>query len=234
VGIAAGDSIVVVGAGTVGTWDTEVELANPSDSSLDVQIGADRFFEHGCASPPPCPFARVTIPPKGSVRLAAADIFHATADGLFTMYVIPEDGVTLPTVRARVGDAAAPLQAVELPAVRTSTVLDSNTGSLIFPSVRRTATGHSNLILTNVDLVSGLTAHVDVRMPDGSVIAQTDLTVDPDNVIFLVDFLKTLGIDSLDNGQIVVSRTSTGGTPWGFVAAVDSVNGVFISLGRNP
>jgi hypothetical protein len=28
-----------VGAGTVGSWTTEVELANPSESSIDVQLG---------------------------------------------------------------------------------------------------------------------------------------------------------------------------------------------------
>jgi hypothetical protein len=149
------------------------------------------------------------------------------------MYVIPRETTTFPTVRARVADAAAPLQAVELPAVRTSTVLDSDTGTLIFPSVRRTTTGHSNLILTNVG-DSPLIATIDVRTPDGLVLAQTEKTVDPDETFFFVDFLQTLGIDSLDDGQIVVSRTSSGGTPWGFVAAVDSVNGVFISLGRNP
>jgi len=165
--------------------------------------------------------------------LTPADILRSPVNGLFTVYAIPRDTSVFPTVRARVADAAAPLQAVELPAVRTSTVLDSDTGTLIFPSVRRTSTGHSNLILTNVG-DSSLTAEIDVRAPDGSVLAQTEKTVDPDQTFFFVDFLKTLGIESLDDGQIVVSRTGGGGVPWGFVAAVDSENGVFISLGRNP
>ena len=231
--LGLGQSIVVVGAGTVGSWSTEVELANPSESSIDVQLGGQRSIERGCATPPPCPFALVTLPPKGSARVPIAAVFPGIGEGLFTMYAIPKDTDVLPTIRARVADAAAPSQAVELPAVRTSTVRDSDTGTLIFPSVRRTPTGHSNLILGNVG-DSILTAVIEVRAPDGSLLAQMPETLNPDQVVFLVDLLKTLAIDSLPDGQIVVSRTSGAGVPWGLVAAVDSVNGVFISLGRNP
>src|ERR1700674_1446540 len=119
-GKLSADSIVVVGAGTVGSWDTEVELANPTAAELLVQVGANPVFEGGC--PMQCPFTSVILPPKGSAKLRAAEIFHTIQDGLFTMYVRLESGVTLPTVRARVADAGAPSQAVELPAVRLSTI----------------------------------------------------------------------------------------------------------------
>lgn len=229
---SAAESIVIVGAGRSGAWDTEVEVANPTDSPLWIQLGADPFFEGAC--PMQCPWTQLTLPPRGSFKMKSADIFHTVTDGLFTMYVIPQDGVTLPTVRARVENAALPSQAVELAAVRTSTITSFGGAPLSFTSVRRDATGHSNLILSNLDLNGTLNADIEVFSPNGDRLGGTSVSIDPGVVLFLVDVLPALGVTSLDDGQILVTRTSAMGIPWGEVAAVDSVNGVFISIGRNP
>lgn len=142
--------------------------------------------------------------------------------------------MALPTVKARVADAATPSQGVELPSVRLSTITQFDGASLIFPSVRRTSTGHNNLILTNLDLNGPMSADIEVYAPNGDHLGGTSVSVEPSVVLFLVDVLATLGITSLDDGQILISRTSSIGIPWGEVATVDSVNGVFMSVGRNP
>lgn len=226
----AAESVVAVGAGKMGSWDTVVELANPTSSPLLVQVGADAFFEGAC--PMQCPFTQVTVPPLGSVTLHSAEIFHTVLDGIYTLYVIPADGVTLPVVRARVFDAAVPLQAVELPAVRLAST--TGDGSLAFPSVRRTTAAHSNLLLTNVDTSGPLLVTVELYSVDGQRLGGMDLSIDPGVVEFLVDVAARLGVSNLENGQLVVTKTGNLGTPWGEVATVDSINGVIISVGRNP
>jgi hypothetical protein len=54
------------------------------------------------------------------------------------------------------------------------------------------------------------------------------------STLFLVDVLARLGVPSLKDGQIRVTKTGGTGLIWGLLATVSDEGRVSVSLGTNP
>jgi hypothetical protein len=229
--VASGQMLVAVGVGTLDQWDTEFELANPFAGPLGFQIGAEINFQHSC--PAACDFNYFVLPPYGSIRLRQADIFPY--NGLYTAFVLPgiEGSGALPTMRARVFNTQAPSQAVEVPVLKSATVTAlASAGSLAFPSIARTATSHTNMVLANFAQADPYSVNIDLYDPAGQHLAGMEQSIL--GMVFLKDVVALLGVPALEKGQIVITPTAgSAGTPTGFAAILDS-NSVVISVGQNP
>jgi hypothetical protein len=229
---ASGQMLIAVGVGTVDQWDTEFELANPFAGPLGFQIGNEINFQHSC--PAACDFNYFVLPPYGSIRIRQADIFPVT-NFLYTAFVLPgiEGSGALPTMRARVFNTLAPSQAVEVPVFKSETVMAlASAGSLAFPSIARTATSHTNLVLANFAQADPYTVNLDLYDPTGLLLASMQLNVS--GLLFLKDIVAQLGVSNLERGQSVITPApGNAGTPTGFAAILDS-NSVVISQGQNP
>lgn len=226
------ESLVVVGAGQSGTWDTEFSFANGTSDPITVQ-------EYLTASPPfpcisPCNVAYVTVPANGTATVWMSSLIGGP---LRTLYFTPLGGDALPTMRARVVNRyAAPDEAVELPVLRLQTALDMNASVFVFPSVKRSDAIHSNLAIGSVNGYVDFPVSIMVEAfgSDGTRLGSGTFSSGTANNIFLIDVLHQLGVDSLDDGQIRVTKVSGDGVLWGELAVLDTAGHVQISLGRNP
>lgn len=239
VGALAAESLVVVGAGKSGTWDTQLSFANPTDNPISLQITGSSEVFPSCIDP--CPIAYLTIPPMGTNGLWSSQIPGlATSNGpLYTIFATLLNGTALPTMRARVVNRYAnPDEAVELAVLNLQTALAMNPGVLVFPSATRSAAVHSNLAIGSFlsDGEKPATITVQAFSHDGTLLGSgTFSNCGPRCTnIFLIDVLHQLGVESLDDGQIRVTKVSGDGVLWGELAVLDTVGHVQISLGRNP
>ncbi len=235
---AAVDAIVAVGGGFLGTWITEFNAANLGDTPYQIEVNATPEFVRvdACAV---CPWYPLTVPPRGTTP---GTLFAATrAFGFKSLYVIAEDGVSLPSVRMRIISQADPSQTVPVPTFRLSTLIALNPSVLVFPGAVRTASGaaRSNLALANLYRTDGapgasVSLMIEVFSQTGSLLGATPLSLDYGQTVYLVDLLGSLGVSALENGEIRVTKTAGGGVFWGTLFIRDA-NGAFASgAGRVP
>lgn len=71
--VARADSIIIVGAGNPAPWDTDIEVANPTDAPLEVQLGALPDFEPVVCGTE-CIIVHYTVPANGSIKLTSIDV----------------------------------------------------------------------------------------------------------------------------------------------------------------
>lgn len=138
---------------------------------------------------------------------------------------------------ARVVNRDRPTQTIELPVVRRSTIEALNPAVLAFPSAKRSAGAHSNLILSEVSWVEGRTLSIVVEAysPVGERLGSpAAFEVTTGGTLFLVDVLAKLGVSELDAGQIRVTKTGGSGLMWGLLATVYDEGSVSVSPGMNP
>jgi hypothetical protein len=236
---AAGDSVVVVGSGALGSWTTRFDLANPTASPLLVQL-SPALAEFQTACPNPCPWITVTIPASGTTTVMA-DIPGTPSEGLNSIFISADDPVVLPVVRARVLNTANLPEGIELPAVRLSTVLSLDAAVLNFPSALRNADAHTNLAVGAITMEGGqetLTVRVEIFGADGTLLGSGTFTNAvpagaPQNV-FLGDIAGQLGVQTLEDGLIRVTKLSGDGGLWGETSTVYPNGRVSVSVGRNP
>jgi hypothetical protein len=229
----AGDYFVIVGAGYSPPWDTDFELANAGIGPLDAWI-SEIPFAAPCLS---CPGAPVSVPPLGTARITAqAALTPFGAPGVRTFVVEPLSGVELPTVTARVVNRNRPSQAIELPVIRRSTIETLNPAVLAFPSARRAADSHSNLLVAEVSREEGrgLSVLVEAYSAAGGRLGSAAFDLLPGSTLFVVDALAQLGVSELDGGQIRVTKTSGSGLMWGLLTTVYDEGRVSVSPGLNP
>jgi hypothetical protein len=160
-------------------------------------------------------------------------------DGVTTLYVTPEAGKPLPTVRARVFNSAHPGQAITVPAFRLSALLTLDPSALSFPGAKRSATSRTNLVLTDLREPDhpdgrGLSIQVEVYESSGQRLSFAAYLLSPGETRFLVDVLGQLGVESLDLGQIRVLKTAGNGHLWGTMFTTDSDGGITASAGAHP
>src|SRR5678809_137533 len=84
--VAVQERLVVVGAGFVGSWDTELELANSGNDPVWVWIGQVPRF--GCLH---CPGSDRSIPSAGTRTVTAQEALSGGfgSTGVQTLYVDP-------------------------------------------------------------------------------------------------------------------------------------------------
>jgi hypothetical protein len=229
----AGDWFVIVGAGFSPPWDTDLELANAGTDPAEAWISELPFFAP-CLS---CPGTPVSVPPLGTAKITAqAALSPFGAPGVQTLVVEPLSGNRPPTVTARVVNRDRPSQAIELPVIRRSTIEALNPAVLAFPSARRTADSHSNLLVAEVSREEGrgLSILVEADSAAGERLGSTTFDLSAGSTLFLVDALAQLGVSSLEDGQIRVTKTGGSGLMWGLLATVYDEGRVSVSLGVNP
>src|SRR5437867_4568316 len=114
---AQSDSVVLVGVGQSGTWVTEMIGANPAESPLLAQVSTEPRFEPPAPCPDPCPFVYFGLGSNGTQALDPILVSRVAAgEVVTTLYVTPENGKPLPSIRARVLNTARPEQAISAPA----------------------------------------------------------------------------------------------------------------------
>ena len=239
--------LVIVGAGFTGSWDTDLVLANPGNVPIWAWIGQIPRVP-GCLH---CPGWERVVPPNGTTKTAAQEILAFGSPGVRTLYIDPyivdesgriATGSDQPTVTARVVNQARPSQAIALPVVRYATIQALSPTVLVFPSARRTADSHSNLIVADVsrETGAGLSILVEAfsaageRLGGGNFGISAGGAFSANSTLFLVDVLQTLGVPALDSGQIRVTKTGGSGLMWGLLATVYDEGRVSVSLGLNP
>jgi hypothetical protein len=246
--LLAGDSLVIVGAGFTGSWDTNLVLANPGHAPIWTWIGQIPRVP-GCLH---CPGWDRLVPPDGVTTTTAEEtVSPFGSPGVRTLYIdsyiFDENGTIVtgsdqPTVTARVVNRSRPSQAIELPVVRYSTIQAMNPAVLAFPSARRTTDSHSNLIVADVsrEMSSGLSILVEAFSAAGERLGAANLSIPPGggfsagNTLFLVDVLAQLGVAALDGGQIRVTKTGGSGLMWGLLATLSDDGRISVSPGLNP
>ena len=224
------DVLVALGAGVAGTWETEFEFANP-DSLHAVNVFAGEQPHPFVCVTAPCGIAFASLPRTGTAQI----VTRSTDFGRFTgrLFVGADDAEELPTVKARVVNRARPQQAIELPLYRRSTLVQLDPLVLSFPNAQRTQTSHSNLFVSEIELVSGIDVLVEAFSPSGELLGTLNLSLAAGETVFLQDVLAEMGIDLHADGQIRLTR-SGGGVMWGLLATVYDDGHVTVSAGTHP
>lgn len=241
-------AVAVVGAGTAGNWVTEIAMANPTDHPLTVQLSSVipyiSILGLGCPLSEPGSFA--TIPANGTITVPDSGIpeCEGVPPGvLHTVYIVSfEYPDVVPVVRARARNTINPQLTTELPTVRMGTIAALGATTLYFPSATRTADTHVNLVIASIVPVGGgvtFSARVEAYSSDGTLLGGMNVLnrAGPEGYapnIFLVDVLAQLGVTSLADGQIKVTKLSGDGVLWGGMAVVYPAGVVALSPGVNP
>jgi hypothetical protein len=234
------DAVVVVGSGTLGSWTTRFDLANPTASPLQVQL-SPALPEFQTACPNPCPWVTVTIPANGTTVVMASDIPGTALESVNSIFISANDPVALPVLRARVLNTANPPEGIELPAVRLSTLISLDAAVLNFPSALRNADAHTNLAVAAISDCCGqemLSVRVELFRADGTLLGSGTFTNAvsagaPQN-IFLGDIAGQLGIREVEDGVIRVTKLSGNGGLWGETSTVYPSGSVSVTVGTNP
>ena len=234
------DAIVIVGAGTSGSWVTELTLSNSRLTEtkwlLDTKF---RFFPGPC--PGICDWTGGTLAPAGTTAVPTTIPTLLTRSQVSSLYVLPESGsATAISARARVVNSSRPTQAIEIPAFRVSTLVALNPTVLAFPGARRDAASRTNLVLSsivtrlNAEQGSDLTLLVEAHSVGGGLLGSEAVVLRFGETRFLVDVLAALGVASLDLGQVRVTKIAGDGVFWGTMFTTTSDGGVTVSVGAHP
>jgi len=227
------DSLVAIGAGFSGNWDTDFELVNAEGRAVGMTVRIPGPRACGiCFNPT----TTVDVPAHGTFSLTARDV-PFVPEGAQTFYVslsLPIGPEELPTTRARIVNRARPTQAIEIPVVRLSTLERMNPSVLAFPGATRTPTAHSNLVLSEVGLVFPVGGRIEAFDAAGAPRGVMSFSLYPGQSVFLVDVLRQLGVAGLEGGQIRVTKTEGIGLLWGLLATLTDDGGVAVSVGANP
>jgi hypothetical protein len=237
IALAEADSLVFVGVGAIGQWITEMTGANPTASDLSARVDTEPRFEPPGVCTIICP-VYFLLTPNASETLDSDEVGRA-AGAVTTLYVTSGEGRPLPSVRARVVNAARPEQAISVPGFRLSTLLSLNPATLAFPGARRSATARTNLVVADLRELNhlqgrGLSIEVEAYGARGNRLASASFSLSPGETRFLVDVLGQLGLESLDGGQIRVRKSSVEGYLWGTLFTTDADGTITVSVGATP
>lgn len=235
------DELVIMGAGWVGNWDTEIVL---SDSGLAGGTHGSVFKNTILPSgpcPPFCESASIAfeLAENASHPILASEFLTAGFQGPQTIFVSASTEAPLPIVRARVFNRLHPEQSAELPVIGRSTLQALDPSVLSFPGAIRSAGSYSNLILQTVGGVTEPSTGVLVELfgQSGERMGSAELTVPQEltsPALTLVDVVALLGVAQLELGQIRVTKTSGDGILWGVMSNVYADGSLAVVAGVNP
>jgi virginiamycin B lyase len=216
------DLIVIAGAGASGDWDTEVQISNREKFSLSLNLFGV-FGQNGV--PASTGGIRVPLSAGGSTRLTAKGL----GSGEWSIWFLEDLSFFLPAVNVRVFQRSRPGISGGLPAIRLSTLEKLDATVLSFPGARRLpGFSRSNLVLGG--LGSGR-IRVEAVTAQGEVLGSSEFAFP--GSLFLTDVLSKLGVNTLDIGQIRVTRLL--GVPfWGYLATADQDGSLVVTTGANP
>jgi virginiamycin B lyase len=224
------DAVLVAGAGASGSWQTEFRLASVENDSVTALVSVNPRPTYLCGV---CIVPEVLrkLSPNGSVAIGA-DQFRSGVLGIVFVRAL-EDGV-LPSVKARVFNANAPSQSLDLPTIRLSRLTELNPSLLSFPGAVKSGAARSNLWLAEAGRREPLEVVIELIDPDGHVIASRDETLGAGRSVYLVDVIGGLGVGSFPDGQLRVRKSGNRGLLWGYLATVDVNGATSLFSGLNP
>jgi hypothetical protein len=229
-------SLVIIGAGWVGDWDTEIELADAPAAG-----GTTGSIEKFVITLQPCAQCGTSfaIPENGAVRFLASEILGDNFSDPQLLRVTTNGDAPLPITRARVFRRSLPCQSADLPVLRESTLRSAYTGVLVFPGLHRDPATHSNLILQGVgDPILPVDVRIDAFAPDGTLIGSTTATIPPEAAspaLTFVDVVALLGGDQVEGGSLVVtSLRDPNALVWGVLATYAADGALTMTGGLNP
>jgi len=240
VGYMAGDpdALVILGAGAVGSWSTEIVLSNPTGDPQAGRVTMSPSSNPEAKCPRPC-----TSFPYDLTPFATATIVLNTESGapsfVGAYYVIPDGSDGLPVAFAR-ATGGSPSATAALPIFHLSSLLRGMPESLVRLGVRRSAGGdHSNLLLTSIQPrkdveASGIALRVEVSDDSGLTVGSGDFSLRFGESRLIRDVVGTLGVPDLQGGEIRVTRTAGKYPFWAVLANVDADGAVSIHGGRAP
>ncbi len=232
------DAVVVPGAGTSGRWETVLEVANVAARPAPILAGVyPRGSGISLGGGPPG--AGILLAANGSGNIP---LNKSVASDLWTFYVRNTEEGVLPVVRARIYNHDFPSQSADLPAIRLSTLTSLNPETFSFPGAVRNGSARTNLLIAELSIerlvldnpVPAIRTRVDVLGSDGVQLASGEFDVTSGTCLYLVDIIGRLGVTSLQDGQIRVTKLGNQGLLWGYSARIDSEGAVSIFSGLNP
>jgi hypothetical protein len=155
------------------------------------------------------------------------------------MHLKATDSSSAPVVRARIINTANSSQSADLPVFRLATLLAKNPAQLVFPGAARSESVHANLILAVLRPPNDFTSRsanvmVEAFASSGQLLASRSLNLEDGQPVFLIDVLGDLGVASLDQGQLRVTKTGGNGVIWGVMPTLSAEGTVSMGLGVNP
>ena len=232
VGQQMSETLLVLGAGSLGTWTSEYTVSNTEARPLAVGIGSSPEVVTVCPPLTAC-VDLLELPPNGSsVKRGGVVPFGA-------VYLRALSGTTAPTVKARVFNLASPTQVLELPTFRLQTLLALNPTILTFPGATRSSSTRSNLVLavlrpTDVFVDSSVSLILEVYSAEGERLGSRSLLLECCRSEFIVDVVSFVGVPALESGQLRVTKTGGNGVFWGIMPSFNSDGSLSVSLGANP
>ena len=231
--LAQDDVLIVAGAGFVGQWDTEFEIANVATEPIDVELSIGGL-PLGVPCPPNCTTQTYAVPGAGTIRVRASEFIGATYPGPQLVRIRTQNGAPLPVVHARSVSSGNACQFAELPVVRQSSI--KNTPVLVFPGVARGDGFYTNLILQALS-VAPTSVEVELRGAAGDLLGTATFPI-PGQETFaaftLVDVAARFGVETIQDGQVRVRNLTATGPVWGVLATVGTEGSLRISTGANP
>jgi hypothetical protein len=231
VGRVSVNTLYAIGAGAIGTWDTRFTLRARANEPSAARVGLP---PSAGVCPGQC-FDQAIVLDLSSGEPRSANASDVPYDGGIDRFQIDDVGGDLgdftdfPDVEAGVTNAALPAQTGVLPLVDYWTIADAEPPAsgrgrdalqpmLRFPA-RREPGVHANLVVSVIEGESsgGLSLRIEA-VRDETVVASKSLFGE-ETTFFLVDVLKSLGLESFD-GELRVTRQSARALFWGVLASV--------------
>jgi hypothetical protein len=229
------DSLVIAGAGFVGKWDTEVDIANVSANPIQVTLSI-QGLPLAVPCPPNCNGKTYDVPARGTITVKASDFLGAIYAGPQMVRVEAVGGAPLPVVHARTVGSTSSCEFAELPVVRSDSIEAMVVPSLVFPGVVRDGGTYSNLIL---EALGGAGATVQVELLDASGTSLGTHTYvisgeSTSSAFTLIDVAKQFGTDALPLGQVRATMVGGTGVLWGALSTISPDGAVRVTVGANP
>jgi hypothetical protein len=231
--LAQEDVLIVAGAGVVGKWDTEFDIANVAIEPIVVELSIGGL-PLGLPCPPNCTSQTYAVPGAGTIRVRASDFIGAAYPGPQMVHIEAREGAPLPVVHARSVSSGSPCQFAELPVVKQSSI--KSTPVLVFPGVARGDGFYTNLILQSLS-VAPTSVEVELRDAAGVLLGSGNLLI-PGQEAFssftLIDVAGHFGVDAIQDGQVRVRNLTSTGPVWGVLATVGAEGSLRVATGANP
>ncbi len=233
------NAIVIAGAGSTGSWDTELVLGNPFDSELTVLLFTKRISSEfgGCilaTCPPPQP-AFITLGPAAQRTVRYSDLFPPGITGLYVSSSPGDALARFPTIRARAYAPDQPARAMELPMVTYETLVSLPPSPLMFVGAARSPGSHSNLFLAETSnfAESEAVVRVDAIDSSGSVVGSLSHSIPAGGAVTFSDILGSMGITQFD-GAVRVTQVGGSGVVNGALATLSEDGSFAVSAGLIP
>lgn len=225
------DYLVAFGAGSAGIWSTEFTVSSTIDQPSTVIVS--RQPTQFCPPLIDC-HTVVTVPARGTVVVQ-----NPYGTGVGAVYIGTTDSPAVPSVLARAYAPSIPGKSVDIPVFRVATLLNISPQILVFPGAKRGETGRSNLVVANVadpNKLVGDSVELQVEAFDvhGTSLARDTLSLDYGNTRFLADIVGSLGVSTLDDGQLSITKVGGQGVFWAVMPISRSDGSLSMSLGVAP